>query len=104
LRGVAIRPGRLAVTAGRLFTDRERAMDDLIKQIMAKSNVGEAVAKSIVKLVVDYFKTKLPPQLSHVLDDVLAGKSPADLQSILGSLGGLGGLGSLLGGGEEKKG
>jgi nucleoid DNA-binding protein len=65
-------------------------MDELIKQVAQKSGITEAQAQTAVNTVLDFIKTKLPPNLAGQVDNLAAGKSL--------DLGSLGGLGSLFGG------
>jgi hypothetical protein len=67
-------------------------MDELIKLVVQKTGISEAMAKSAVETVIGYLKKQLPAPIAGQIDNVLGGA---------GSLGGLGdvaqGLGGLLG-------
>ena len=48
-------------------------MEELIKQVSAKTGLSADQAKSAVETVVNYLKTKLPAPLAGQLDSLLAG-------------------------------
>lgn len=58
-------------------------MDELIKLVQQKTGISEQQAQTAVKTVIDFVKSKLPPQLASQVDGVISGKT---------DLGGLGGL------------
>ena len=66
-------------------------MDELIKQITQKTGLSEEMAKTVVGIVLDFVKDKLPAPIAGQIDGLLKGGSAA------GGLGALGGLGGLLG-------
>jgi uncharacterized protein (DUF2267 family) len=67
-------------------------MDELIKQISAKTGISEAQAKQAVEMTLSFVKDKLPEPYGSQLDSVLKG-----------DLGGLGNIASGLGGMFGKK-
>lgn len=68
-------------------------MDELINQIVAKTGINEAQARSAAETVVGFLKDKLPAAVSGHLDSVLGSAAGAlgnvDLGSVTSSLGGL---------------
>ena len=63
-------------------------MDELIKQVVAKTGISDEQARSAVQVVVGYLKAKLPAPIASQVDTVLAGGTPN-----VGDIGkGLGGL------------
>lgn len=68
-------------------------MEDLIQQIVAKTGISEANARSAVETVVNFLKAKLPGPLAGQVDSALGSASGAlggvDLGSISSGLGGL---------------
>ena len=63
-------------------------MDELVKQVAAKTGLSEEMSKVAIDTVIDYLKDKLPEPLAGQVDSVLEG----------GGAGGmLGGLGSMFG-------
>ncbi|OQA43185.1 MAG: hypothetical protein BWY52_01967 [Chloroflexi bacterium ADurb.Bin325] len=62
-------------------------MDEIIKLVAQKAGITEAQAQIAVNTVLDFVKSKLPPNLASQVDNLAAGKSLD-----LGSLGGLAGL------------
>jgi uncharacterized protein (DUF2267 family) len=67
-------------------------MDELIKQIVAKTGISEAQAKQAIEMTLDFLKEKLPEPMAGQVDAVLSGDTS-----------GLGGLASGLGGMFGKK-
>ena len=70
----------------------EVLMDELIKQISAKTGISEAQAKQAVEMTLDFVKERLPEPYGSQLDSILEG-----------DMGGLGNLASGLGGMFGKK-
>lgn len=65
-------------------------MDELVDLVVEKTGLPKATAEKAVKVVVDYFKDKLPDPIAGQIDNVLGGEGPAsDLGDIAGGLGGL---------------
>jgi hypothetical protein len=58
-------------------------MDELVKLVSQKAGITDQQAQVAVKTVLDFVKTKLPPQLASQVDSVVSGKTD------LGSLGGM---------------
>ncbi len=58
-------------------------MDELVKLVQQKAGITEQQAQAAVTTVLDYVKSKLPPQFASQVDSVMSGKSD------LGSLGGM---------------
>jgi len=65
-------------------------MDELIKQLMEKTDLDEQAAQAVVPVVMEFFKDKLPNPIADQLDDLLEGKlDPGELLSSLASNGGI---------------
>ncbi len=65
-------------------------MDDLIKQISEKTGLSEEMSKSVVSMVVDHLKDKLPAPIAGQLDGVLGeGESGGTVDNLTKGLGGL---------------
>ncbi len=65
-------------------------MDDLIKQISEKTGLSEEMSKSVVSMVVDHLKDKLPAPIASQLDGVLGdGESGGTVDNLTKGLGGL---------------
>ena len=65
-------------------------MEELIKQITAKTGISEEQAKSAITTVVGFLKTKLPAPIASQIDGVIGGEG--------GSAGGLGDMAAKVGG------
>jgi hypothetical protein len=63
-------------------------MDELVKQIVAKTGISEAQAKQAVEMTLDFVKKRLPEPYSSQLDSILAGNT-GGLGDIAGGLGGM---------------
>jgi nucleoid DNA-binding protein len=61
-------------------------MDELVNLVVEKTGLPKETAKTVVKIVVDFLKSKLPAPIASQVDAVLSGKGAANL------------LGGLLGG------
>jgi len=48
-------------------------MDELVKLVVKKTGISEAVARQVVTTVVDYLKKKLPAPIASQIDSVLSG-------------------------------
>jgi hypothetical protein len=62
-------------------------MDELVKLIVKKTGIPDATARTVVNLVVDYLKKKLPAPVATQIDGLLS--NPAGVQraeSIVGNL------------------
>jgi len=68
-------------------------MEELIKQIVTKTGISEAQARSAAETVVGFLKGKLPDAVGGHLDSALGSAAGAvgglDIGSITSSLGGL---------------
>lgn len=63
-------------------------MDDLIKQIVAKTGISDEQARTAIQTVAGYLKEKLPAPIAGQINAILGGSTPN-----LGDVGkGLGGL------------
>ena len=58
---------------------KERNMDELVKLVSEKSGLDKEMSETVVKLVLDYVKDKLPAPLAAQLDGVLGAGSAADM-------------------------
>lgn len=62
-------------------------MDELVKQITQKFNVPEDTVRSIVQMVVNYLKEKLPGPIGSQVEAFLStGELPKEAKSLLGGL------------------
>ena len=76
-------------------------MDDLIKQVVERTGISEAQARTAVETVVGFLKNKLPGPIAGQLDGVLGGAAGA-VGGLAGQAGDvLGGLGGMFGGKKE---
>lgn len=70
-------------------------MEELVGLVMKKTGLPKETAQTAVKVVLDFLKKKLPPQVGAAIDGFLSGKgqiaAPTDM------------LGGLLGGTKKKK-
>jgi hypothetical protein len=64
-------------------------MEELVKLVSQKAGINEQQAQAAISTVLEFVKSKLPPQLASQVDGVISGKT---------DLSGLGGLGGLFGG------
>jgi len=68
-------------------------MEELIKQIVSKTGISEAQARSAAETVVGFLKAKLPAAVGGHLDSALGSAAGAiggvDLGNVASSLGGL---------------
>lgn len=65
-------------------------MDELIKQVSAKTGISEDQARTAVNTVLGFLKTRLPEPIAGQIDNVIGGGE--------GAAGGLGGIASKVGG------
>jgi uncharacterized protein (DUF2267 family) len=76
-------------------------MDELIKQVAAKTGIGEDKARTAVETVVNFLKAKLPAPIAAHLDTALGAAGSAlgnvDLGSVAQAAQSIPGLGGLLG-------
>jgi len=63
-------------------------MEELIKQVTAKTGISEEQARSAVTTVVDFIKAKLPAPIAGQIDSVISGGTGAagDLASKVGGM------------------
>jgi hypothetical protein len=63
-------------------------MEELIKQVTAKTGISEDQARSAVTTVLDFVKDKLPAPIAGQIDNVIGGGGGAagDIASKLGGL------------------
>jgi hypothetical protein len=66
-------------------------MDELIKQVTAKTGISEDQARSAVTTVLDFVKTRLPAPIAGQIDNVIGGGGGAsdavgDIASKVGGL------------------
>jgi len=63
-------------------------MDELVKLVVQKTGLPEATAKTVVEMVVDYLKKKLPAPVGGQIDAVLKGGGLGDVaKGLVGKLG-----------------
>ncbi|MDT7806337.1 MAG: hypothetical protein QOJ70_150 [Acidobacteriota bacterium] len=76
-------------------------MDELIKQVVEKTGISEAQARSAVETVLGFLKNRLPGSIAGHLDGVLGGAAGAagGLADQAGNV--LGGIGGMFGGNKE---
>ncbi|MDT7687649.1 MAG: hypothetical protein QOE46_408 [Acidobacteriota bacterium] len=76
-------------------------MDELIKQVVEKTGISEAQARSAVETVLGFLKNRLPGPIAGHLDGVLGGAAGAagGLADQAGNV--LGGIGGMFGGNKE---
>ena len=65
-------------------------MDDLVKLVSEKTGLSEEMSQTVVNLVLDYLKQKLPEPLAGQLDNFLSGADTGGLDDMVQK--GLGGL------------
>ena len=76
-------------------------MDELIKQVVERTGISEAQARTAVETVLGFVKGRLPESLSGHLDGLLGGAAGA-AGGLAGSAGDvLGGHGGMLGGKQD---
>jgi hypothetical protein len=49
-------------------------MDEIVALVVKKTGLPKETAQQVVKIVIDFVKTKLPPQFASQVDAILAGK------------------------------
>lgn len=70
-------------------------MEELIGLVMKKTGLPKETAQAAVKVVIDFLKKKLPPQVGATIDGFLSGKGQMAAATDM--------LGGLLGGAKKKK-
>lgn len=68
-------------------------MDELVKQVAAKTGISEENARTAVNTVIGFLKDKLPAPIAAQIDNVIGGGGESS-----GAAGSLGSLGSSIGG------
>ncbi len=73
-------------------------MDELIKQVVERTGISEAQARTAVETVLGFLKTRLPESISGHLDGLVGGAAGAagGLAGTAGDV--LGGIGGMFGG------
>jgi hypothetical protein len=61
-------------------------MDELVNLVVQKTGISQDQAKAAVKVVVDYFKQKLPAPIGSQIDSILSGSAAGDVGKTLGGL------------------
>lgn len=64
-------------------------MEELIKQVTAKTGISEDQARSAVTTVLDFLKTKLPAPIAGQIDNVIGGGASGTAGDIANTVGGL---------------
>jgi hypothetical protein len=64
-------------------------MEELIKQVTAKTGISEDQARSAITTVLDFLKTKLPAPISGQIDGVIGGGASGTAGGIANTVGGL---------------
>lgn len=64
-------------------------MDELIKQVTAKTGVSEDQARSAVTTVLNFLKNKLPAPIAGQIDNAIGGGSSGAAGDIAAKVGGL---------------
>ncbi len=70
-------------------------MEELVGLVMKKTGLSKESAQAAVKVVLDFLKKKLPPQVGVTIDGFLSGKGKVAAATDL--------LGGFLGGSKKKK-
>ena len=62
-------------------------MDELVALVMKKTGLPKETAQSVVKIVIDFLKKKLPAPVGATIDSFLSGKGQlAGAANLLGGL------------------
>lgn len=60
-------------------------MEELVSLVMKKTGLPKETAQSVVKIVLDFLKKKLPPPVGSAIDSFLSGKGEvAGVANLLG--------------------
>jgi hypothetical protein len=62
-------------------------MEDLVKQVSEKTGLSEEMSKTVVEMVINYLKEKLPEPIAGQIDGILSGDSATS--GLGGMVGGL---------------
>jgi len=52
-------------------------MEELVNLVVKKTGLPKETAQTVVKIVLDFLKKKLPPQVGGAIDGLLSGKGQA---------------------------
>lgn len=61
-------------------------MDELVKLVVKKTGMDEAMARKVVEIVIGFLKTKLPPPVASQVEAVLKGGQAGDLLKGVGGM------------------
>lgn len=64
-------------------------MDELIKQVAAKTGISEDQARTAVTTVLGFLKTKLPAPIAGQIDNAIGGGGESGLGDVAAKAGGL---------------
>ena len=65
-----------------------KQIDERVKLVVQKTSLPEDTARTVVEMVVDYLKKKLPGPVGGQIDAVLKGVGPSDMvKGLVGKLG-----------------
>lgn len=64
-------------------------MEELIKQVTAKTGISEDQARSAVTTVLDFVKTRLPAPIAGQIDNVIGGRAGGAVGDLANTVGGL---------------
>ena len=64
-------------------------MEELIKQVTAKTGISEDQARSAVTTVLDFVKTRLPAPIAGQIDNVIGGGAAGAVGDLANTVGGL---------------
>jgi nucleoid DNA-binding protein len=61
-------------------------MEELVNLVMKKTGLPKETAQTVVKIVLDFLKKKLPPAVGTAIDGFLSGGQAAAAADMLGGL------------------
>jgi len=61
-------------------------MDELVKMISKKTGLTEEMSKTVVTMILDFVKQKLPAPLAGQIDTVLGGSATGGVADAIGGL------------------
>ena len=64
-------------------------MDELIKQVAAKTGISEDQARTAVTTVLGFLKTKLPAPIAGQIDNAIGGGGESGLGDVAAKVGGI---------------
>jgi predicted Ser/Thr protein kinase len=77
---------RLEIASNHVFTQGDH-MNELVSLIVKKTGIPDATARTIVNLVVDYLKKKLPAPVAGQIDALLSNSAGVQqAESLMGNL------------------